>query len=42
MKGAIIKISVHLMASSFLTGLECLFIQIVGLQAHQLDRFCDN
>lgn len=40
MKETIIKISIHLMVSSFLIGLECLIIQIVGLQAHPSDRFC--
>jgi hypothetical protein len=42
MKETIIKIGIHLMVSGFLTGLECLIVQIVGLQAHPLDRFCDN
>lgn len=42
MEETIIKIGIHLMASSFLMGLECLIVQIVGLQAHPLDRFCGN
>lgn len=42
MKVTIIKIGIQLILSSFLLGLECLIIQIVGLQALPLDRFCDN
>lgn len=42
MKSTIINFSIHLMVSSFLRGLECLTIQIVGTQASPLDRFCNN
>lgn len=42
MKETIIKISVHLIISGLLTNLGCLIVQIVGLQALPLDRFCNN
>jgi hypothetical protein len=42
MKETIIKIGIHLMVSSFLIGLESWIVQIAGLQAHPLDRFCGN
>lgn len=42
MKETLVKIGIHLLVSDFLSGLECLPVQIVGIQAHPLDRFCDN
>lgn len=38
MKEAILKISVHLTVSGFLTGLSCIIMTLLGGQTTSLDR----